>query len=108
MVGGHPLGAQRGHHMMEGCVAKWQEHCCLGVHPHPADPERADAVRLPSPAPVTPTAIAPTTAENCEHTRSGSDSWSSLSSVTATTWAEVPVIARYFTLWGGRIVYSDQ
>jgi hypothetical protein len=48
------------------------------------------------------------TAENCEHTRSGSDSWSSLSSVTATTWAEVPVIARYFALWGGRIVYSDR
>jgi hypothetical protein len=63
MVSGHPSGAQCGDHTMEGCVAEWQEHCCLGVHPHPADPKHADAVRLPSPAPVTPTVIAPTTTQ---------------------------------------------
>jgi hypothetical protein len=175
MVGGHPSGAQRGHHTMEGCVAEWQEHCLLGVHPHPADPERGDTVRSPSPAPATTTVLTGTapptsairanagpprnrarrvdssmqaqlyvqfhggaepvrittayhrqqfcmpdlarltlgkepeeTAEDCEYMRSGSDSVSSVSSVTATTWAEVPVIARYFSLWGGRIVYSDR
>jgi hypothetical protein len=32
----------------------------------------------------------------------------SLSSVTASTWADVPVIVRYFALWGGRVVYTDR
>jgi hypothetical protein len=33
---------------------------------------------------------------------------SSISSLTATTWEEVPDVARYFALWGGGIVYTDR
>ncbi|KAJ7794011.1 hypothetical protein B0H14DRAFT_2622306 [Mycena olivaceomarginata] len=42
MVSGHSSGAQRGHWAMAGCVAEWQEHCLLSMHPHPADPACAD------------------------------------------------------------------
>ncbi|KAF8148321.1 hypothetical protein K438DRAFT_1779651 [Mycena galopus ATCC 62051] len=35
-------------------------------------------------------------------------SLSSASSITATTWADVQEIARYFAIWGGRIVYADR
>jgi hypothetical protein len=41
MVSGHPSGAQRGHQTMRGCIAEWQEHCVLGVHPHPVEPQHA-------------------------------------------------------------------
>jgi hypothetical protein len=162
MVGGHPSGAQCGHQTMAGCIAEWQEHCVLGVHPHPADPVLADNPRSLSPAPATATAtpistVGATPGPSCSQayhadpgfqaelcvqvrqvyrtarlthpspqfcmpnlahlslgTESGaatddrslsarsSGSVSSLSSVTATTWAEVPAIVRYFALWGGR------
>ncbi|KAJ7888996.1 hypothetical protein B0H13DRAFT_1888210 [Mycena leptocephala] len=26
---------------MAGCIKEWQQHCVLGVHPHPADPRGA-------------------------------------------------------------------
>ncbi|KAJ7686441.1 hypothetical protein B0H14DRAFT_3534560 [Mycena olivaceomarginata] len=55
MVSGHRSGAQCGHRTMAGCVAEWQEHCLLSVHPHPADPVRTDNPRSPSPAPATAT-----------------------------------------------------
>jgi hypothetical protein len=42
MVSGHSSGTQGGHRTMAGCVAEWQEHCLLSVHPHPADLMRAD------------------------------------------------------------------
>jgi hypothetical protein len=28
---------------MEGCIAEWQQHCLLGVHPHPANPKKVEA-----------------------------------------------------------------
>ncbi|KAJ7861844.1 hypothetical protein B0H14DRAFT_3445100 [Mycena olivaceomarginata] len=147
MVTRHPSGAQRGHKTMVGCVAEWQEHCLLGVHPHPAEPKR-----LPTPATNTTTPVSPFAAiktipgpprsrgrhvdpglqaelqQFCMpnlsllslETKSGEDADDSvlsrrsnsvslsLSSVTASTWADVPVIVRYFALWGGRVVYTDR
>jgi hypothetical protein len=47
MVSGHPSGAQRGHHTMAGCIAEWQEHCALGVHPHPAALEEMASATTP-------------------------------------------------------------
>ncbi|KAF8210710.1 hypothetical protein K438DRAFT_1808082 [Mycena galopus ATCC 62051] len=38
VVSGHSGGAQRGHHTMASCIAEWQQHCVLGVHPHPPAP----------------------------------------------------------------------
>jgi hypothetical protein len=37
-----------------------------------------------------------------------SDSVSTVSSIMAATWADVPVVTQYFALWGGRIVYTDR
>ncbi|KAJ7812083.1 hypothetical protein B0H14DRAFT_2606037 [Mycena olivaceomarginata] len=55
MVSGYPSGAQHGHHTMEGCIAEWQEHCALGVHPHPAVPQQArPALSSASATPTTP------------------------------------------------------
>jgi hypothetical protein len=38
MVSHYPSGTQRDHRTMQGCIVEWQQHCLLGVHPHPADP----------------------------------------------------------------------
>ncbi|KAJ7238451.1 hypothetical protein C8J57DRAFT_1528761 [Mycena rebaudengoi] len=38
MILGYSGAAHRGHHTYDGCVIEWQQHCALGVHPHPADP----------------------------------------------------------------------
>ncbi|KAJ7888646.1 hypothetical protein B0H14DRAFT_3430053 [Mycena olivaceomarginata] len=113
MVSGYPSGAQRGHHTMQGCIAEWQQHCLLGVHPHPADPAHVahplvamrvnlgQDFRMPN-------------IEGLSLREGGSDvaesetSPSSPSSLTATTWEEVSAVARYFALWGGGIVYTDR
>jgi hypothetical protein len=47
-VTGFPNSAHKGHHSYEACVAEWQQHCLLGVHPHPVAP------RLPSKSASTP------------------------------------------------------
>ncbi|KAJ7289820.1 hypothetical protein C8J57DRAFT_1494238 [Mycena rebaudengoi] len=38
MISGFSGAAHRGHRTYEGCVNEWQQHCALGVHPHPVDP----------------------------------------------------------------------
>ncbi|KAJ7816713.1 hypothetical protein B0H14DRAFT_3475167 [Mycena olivaceomarginata] len=43
--------AQRGHHTMQGCIAEWQQHCALGVHPHPPESKRAATTIRPIPGP---------------------------------------------------------
>jgi hypothetical protein len=48
MVTGFPNSAHKGHHSYKACVAEWQRHCLLGVHPHPV------ASRLPSKSASTP------------------------------------------------------
>ncbi|KAJ7434717.1 hypothetical protein FB451DRAFT_1195096 [Mycena latifolia] len=45
LVTRYPSGAQWGHHTVEGCIKEWQVLCCLGVHPHPADPRLGGQVR---------------------------------------------------------------
>jgi hypothetical protein len=37
---------------MEGCVAEWQNHCVLGVHPHPPAPSTAEPANAQDPAPA--------------------------------------------------------
>ncbi|KAJ7315786.1 hypothetical protein DFH08DRAFT_971799 [Mycena albidolilacea] len=145
MVSGHPSGAQRGHHTMAGCIAEWQQHCAVGVHPHPAAPEEAASSQTPRVTPqaarqqaaIQATAGPPKSrgrpvppglqtelqlycmpqlvglsSKDEAITSSAADdlssSVSSPSSVTSTEWAAVPEAARYFALWGGRIVYTDR
>ncbi|KAJ7754742.1 hypothetical protein B0H14DRAFT_2635368 [Mycena olivaceomarginata] len=130
MVSGYPSGAQRGHHTMQGCIAEWQQHCPLGVHPHPADPaymaRAPDAMRANSgpsgtrARPVDPrfqAQLQELCMPNLEalSLRDGESgvaesesSLSSPSSLTAMTWEGVPPVARYFVLWGGCIVYTDR
>ncbi|KAJ7363062.1 hypothetical protein DFH08DRAFT_800051 [Mycena albidolilacea] len=43
--------AMRGHHTMQGCVAEWQQHYVLGVHPHPPEPKHAETTIRPIPGP---------------------------------------------------------
>ncbi|KAJ7234291.1 hypothetical protein C8J57DRAFT_1531831 [Mycena rebaudengoi] len=38
MITGFSGASHRGHRSYEACVVEWQQHCALGVHPHPADP----------------------------------------------------------------------
>ncbi|KAJ6574046.1 hypothetical protein B0H19DRAFT_1253803 [Mycena capillaripes] len=131
MVSGYSSGAQRGHRTMTGCIKEWQQHCVLGVHPHPADPRgasqevRATAGPAKSRArPVEPKLQAELK-KYCLPDFSGltldaagqnlralseisapTDS-TSISSV-ATTWPEVPEASRYYAIWGERIVYTDR
>ncbi|KAJ7772153.1 hypothetical protein B0H14DRAFT_3164805 [Mycena olivaceomarginata] len=121
MVSGHPSGAQRGHRTMEGCIAEWQEHCLLGVHPHPGASQRAPSpVALATASPVKakardsmPDLSGLSLEAKAKGHSAGSVSGmsapvSSTSSITATTWGEVPEIARYFAMWGGRVVFTDR
>ncbi|KAJ7767525.1 hypothetical protein DFH07DRAFT_769620 [Mycena maculata] len=59
MVSGFPGGAQRGHHTRDGCVHEWQEHCALGLHPHPMDPRLSAAARATEESTPATTAQAP-------------------------------------------------
>ncbi|KAJ7792000.1 hypothetical protein B0H14DRAFT_3499904 [Mycena olivaceomarginata] len=118
----------RGHQTMRGCIAEWQEHCILGVHPHPVEPQHAaGAIQSMSGPPkaqgrrVDPElqaqlqqlcmpnlgglSLGPTESEADRLTET--HSIMSISSVTA--WDEVPNTSGYFALWGGgRIVYTDR
>ncbi|KAJ7792209.1 hypothetical protein B0H14DRAFT_2624116 [Mycena olivaceomarginata] len=110
MVSGYPSAAQRGHRTMDACIAEWQEHCTLGVHPHPPVPPRTEPTPT-APEPAMPDLRSLSLAD-CMNNGEGIDdslsSPSSPSSLTSTTWDEVPGLAKYFAVWGGRIVYTDR
>ncbi|KAJ7701649.1 hypothetical protein B0H14DRAFT_3649892 [Mycena olivaceomarginata] len=113
MVNKYSGGAQRGHYTLKGCIDEWQEHCALGVHPHPPRPTTAEAASIDdgsgngnSQEFCTLNLGALSLGSTVETTSASTPS--SVSSVTATTWAAVPPVARYFALWGGRIVYTDR
>ncbi|KAJ7870631.1 hypothetical protein B0H14DRAFT_3573811 [Mycena olivaceomarginata] len=134
MVDRYPSGAQRGHQTMEGCIAEWQQHCLLGVHPHPANPKKVEAAlstaihTIPGPTRNRGRRVEPglqaqmkefcmpdlshlslaESATSRNNQGSTSSTISSTSSITATTWDEVPELVRYFALWGGRIVFTDR
>ncbi|KAJ7795977.1 hypothetical protein B0H14DRAFT_3495312 [Mycena olivaceomarginata] len=113
---------------MEGCIAEWQQHCILGVHPHPANPKKVEAAlstaihTIPGPTRNRGRHVEPgLQAQMCaaillllkvRHPRnnqgSTSSTISSTSSITATTWNEVPELVRHVALWGGRIVFTDR
>ncbi|KAJ7214590.1 hypothetical protein B0H12DRAFT_1242149 [Mycena haematopus] len=108
MVSGYPEGAQRAHDTMEGCVAEWQQHCALGVHPHQADPANA-GTPIPDLSVLSLTEVGRMSGDDTSTApTTTTTSVSSVSSATATTWTEVPELARYFALWGARIVYTDR
>lgn len=55
MVTGYAHGANHGHQTMAGCVAEWQKHCVLGVHPHDTDPTlHGELMASPSPKRTVP------------------------------------------------------
>jgi hypothetical protein len=99
MVSGFPGGAQRGHKSIAGCIAEWQVHCRLGVHPHPADPRAAIIADSSPPPPWSPPH---------ENISPVSDALETISSVTTESWAEVPANSRFFAIWRGGVVYSDR
>ncbi|KAJ7025491.1 hypothetical protein C8F04DRAFT_1191384 [Mycena alexandri] len=113
MVDGYPSNSFRGHYTIDGCIKEWQLHCALGEHAHPVDP-----THTPSPS-LTPIGKAgrrvdpqlqadmqkycmPGTSSPSTYSASSS----TLSSVTATSWAEVPTSVVYFALWRGNVVYT--
>ncbi|KAF8174534.1 hypothetical protein K438DRAFT_1771641 [Mycena galopus ATCC 62051] len=106
MLQNYPGGAVRAHENMESCIAEWQEHCALGVHPHPADPATLAQMQIPD-------VSALSLAEELRPAASSSTVMSTVSSVSTTPaaslkkWTDVPD-TRYFALWGERIVYSDR
>ncbi|KAJ7855818.1 hypothetical protein B0H13DRAFT_2357661 [Mycena leptocephala] len=124
MVEGYPQSAFRGHHTVEGCTREWQIHCGLGVHPHPVDP----SLQSPPPGTQTPARararpvdpelqallqahcmpVLPGTATLVGCDRDSLSTASTGSSITVTTWVEVPAATRYLALWKGRVVYSDR
>ncbi|KAF8197628.1 hypothetical protein K438DRAFT_1759769 [Mycena galopus ATCC 62051] len=112
MVDGHPSGAQHGHQAMESCVTEWQQHCLLGVHPHPLAPVRIDAAPAQNirRGPVDPELQAqrqkyrmPDLMGLSLRNLSGK-----LSEELLISSATEPEVAQYFALWGGRIVYADR
>ncbi|KAJ7238551.1 hypothetical protein B0H12DRAFT_1075226 [Mycena haematopus] len=110
MVSGYSEGAVRGHDTMEGCVAEWQQHCALGVHPHPAMPANPETP-IPDLSILSLSDVGQIrwSSDDTSITRTSSPTaTSSASSVTASSWTEVPAQARYFALWGARVVYTDR
>ncbi|KAJ6476009.1 hypothetical protein C8R47DRAFT_1220476 [Mycena vitilis] len=109
MVSGHPSGSQRGHSTMDGCVAEWQGHCSLGVHPHPAESPRSGATdregalddsALSDLASLTLGSDVSLASNVCSRPGSGS--------MTVTRWEAAAESARYYAIWGGRVVYADR
>ncbi|KAF8156175.1 hypothetical protein K438DRAFT_1986934 [Mycena galopus ATCC 62051] len=104
-VSGYPAAAQRTHHSMAGCVAEWQpqQHCALGMHPHPAEPTCAIPA-LPA-TPALPLALPHLSVLGLGSQEDDEESLSSSpSGITTSTWEEIPETARFFAIWGGRIV----
>ncbi|KAJ7025443.1 hypothetical protein C8F04DRAFT_1269180 [Mycena alexandri] len=97
MVKKYSGNTYRGHHTVQGCIKEWQLHCALGSHPHPVDPA------LASPEPRLPS-----TSLSAGISAYSDSVSSTCSSVTATTWADVPVDAEYLALWRGKIVYTSR
>ncbi|KAJ7460128.1 hypothetical protein B0H11DRAFT_2242352 [Mycena galericulata] len=137
MVDGFPQGAQSGHQTRGGCVQEWQEHCVLGVHPHPVDPRRAGSAAASSSASLTQTPrrgtgrrIDPSLQEDLQKycmpilsppspppsriqiDSDGPTSAATLSSASSessiTITGEIPPSARYYAIWGGDVVFTSR
>ncbi|KAJ7138030.1 hypothetical protein C8R44DRAFT_728200 [Mycena epipterygia] len=125
LVTGYPGGAQRRHHSVQGCIEEWQQHCCLGIHPHPVDPEYAcHEAALRNSAEVATQSPGRTRACPVEaglqaqlqmycmprlaESSGRSSSMSTTSSVTACSWADVPAATRYYAIWRGEIIYTER
>ncbi|KAJ7024806.1 hypothetical protein C8F04DRAFT_1192100 [Mycena alexandri] len=122
MIAGFANAAHRGHHRLSGCVAEWQAHCQLGVHPHPVEPSKATATSSSTtratPAPqsntggsspetnISTSLSVPTT----PHTRRRSSSMLSRRSsgrqygAMRTSYR----VKRYFAIFGAGVVYSTR
>ncbi|KAJ7832281.1 hypothetical protein B0H13DRAFT_2371030 [Mycena leptocephala] len=107
MVSGYPSGAYRGHKTMNSCVLEWQEHCALGVHPHPVDPGLL--VGRAATVPPAQAGLLHAARQRDDDSSVSGVSVASTSSITATTWEEDAAgPMRYFAIWGGRIVFTDR
>ncbi|KAJ7724037.1 hypothetical protein B0H14DRAFT_2641633 [Mycena olivaceomarginata] len=105
MVDGFPGAAQRGHDTMEATNVR-----PVRTKGPPTTPSRG----TPKSTPHVLTNARCTGLPNLEALSLGPmqregepSSPSSPSSLTAMTWDAVPTVARYFALWGGRIVFTD-
>ncbi|KAJ6530770.1 hypothetical protein B0H19DRAFT_1082481 [Mycena capillaripes] len=101
VVDGYPSGAQRGHQTMKSCVAEWQQHCVLGVHPHPMDPALLTTGNGTPRGMTPPAAISRSPSPGLREELGQAE-------LVATTWVDVPEVTRFFAIWGGRIAYSDR
>ncbi|KAJ6451147.1 hypothetical protein C8R45DRAFT_1113691 [Mycena sanguinolenta] len=135
MVSGYQHSAYRGHRTVEGCIEEWQEHCRLGVHPHPVDPQFARDASRESPKKkslMTPVGVGrpvenqlqmdlkkycmpilPDTSHRVPVDRVPVDDHDSISACSSLTLSsltlsdDIPAPARYFALWDKKVVYTD-
>ncbi|KAJ7740333.1 hypothetical protein B0H16DRAFT_1729030 [Mycena metata] len=105
MISGYPDAAHKGHHTLESCVAEWQAHCQLGVHPHPVEPTATNTTSTQQAA----AAAGPSTsAHRPRRSLSVPQSRRSSGRVSCVTRGEGPARIRYFALWGTGVVYSSR
>ncbi|KAJ7099208.1 hypothetical protein C8R44DRAFT_888665 [Mycena epipterygia] len=93
MISGHPNAAHKGHHSYAACQAEWQQHCLLGVHPHPVDPKASSSGQIAG----TPRRRRPSSTPPSRRTSGAARHGVAL----------VPV-TRYYAIWGAGIVYSTK
>ncbi|KAJ7780816.1 hypothetical protein DFH07DRAFT_765302 [Mycena maculata] len=72
MTTGYPSAAWCGHQSVEGCIQEWQQHCALGVHPHPAAPAAQTTRSVMSSSEHSASHSALTARSDSASTRSGS------------------------------------
>ncbi|KAK7050157.1 hypothetical protein R3P38DRAFT_3173223 [Favolaschia claudopus] len=110
MITGFPGAAYRKHANLQACVEEWQQHCLLGVHPHPPCPRAPVSTTSESEMPDLGLLTLEThgTTEATAASAPATTSPSSATSLTVSEWDDVPKVAKYFALWEGHIVFSDR
>ncbi|KAJ7118521.1 hypothetical protein C8R43DRAFT_1137268 [Mycena crocata] len=114
MVNGFPDAEHKGHHSYESCIAEWQQHCPLGVHPHPVDPSNARGTKGRGSAPAAKPGTAPLSssgkkpATQARPRRSLSTPPSNAPLVDSRGEGRMRDEPRYFAIWGAEIVYSTR
>ncbi|KAJ7866622.1 hypothetical protein B0H14DRAFT_3442329 [Mycena olivaceomarginata] len=102
MVSGFPSSAHKGHHLYEACVAEWQQHCLLGVHPHPVAP------RLPSKSAWTPQKEVAASSITTQEPMGKPQHLTSVPERGSTPHLNAHPSPRYYTISGGGQVYSSK
>ncbi|KAJ7340643.1 hypothetical protein DFH08DRAFT_874935 [Mycena albidolilacea] len=108
MVSGFPNSGHKRHHSYEACVAEWQRHWLLGVHPHPV------ASRLPSKSASTPQKeVAASSITTVSSISPISSVATGISTMSMTERGSTPHLnahpsPRYYAISGGGQVYSTK